>query len=404
MMETDRRDLPDGWRWAKVTDLGPVADGDWILNSDYAPQGVRLLQVGDVGIGRFIGKSSRFIILERAKELNCTLLEPGDILISRMPDPIGRACAMPDIGYPCITAVDVSIWRPQIEEVDRVYLVHYLNSPDWFAAAASLASGATRQRISRLNLEKMEIPLPLLEEQRRIAAILGEQLAAMERARVAAEAQLGAAEMLPAAYLREMFESEEAEGWDRKSFGDVCDIVARQVDPKVPEYGALPHVNGENIESGTCRLLEMKTAAEDGMISGKYLFEPGDVLYSKLRPYLRKVTVVDFRGVCSADMYPIRVDRNRLDPHFTGWLLVSNEFTQYADEESRRARMPKLNRDQLFAWKAPIPPLDRQQHIAAMLKERMDLVERARQALQAQLDGINQLPGALLRRAFAGEV
>jgi type I restriction enzyme, S subunit len=118
-----KQGLPDGWRLVKVADIGPVVDGDWILNSDYAPQGVRLLQVGDVGIERFIGKSSRFITLERAKELNCTLLEPGDILISRMPDPIGRACTMPDIGYPCITAVDVSIWRPRVEEVDRVYLV-----------------------------------------------------------------------------------------------------------------------------------------------------------------------------------------------------------------------------------------------------------------------------------------
>jgi type I restriction enzyme S subunit len=264
--------------------------------------------------------------------------------------------------------------------------------------------GATMQHITRPEFEAIQIPLPPLDEQRRIAAILREQLAAVERARSAAQAQLEAAEALPAAYLREVFESEEAREWNRKELGQVCDIVARQVDPRIPEYGALPHVNGENIESGTCRLLGVKTAAEDGMISGKYLFEPGDVLYSKLRPYLRKVTVVDFRGVCSADMYPIRVDSSQLDPYFTGWLLVSNEFTRYADEESRRARMPKLNRDQLFAWKAPIPPLSEQQRIAAVLKERMASAEQAHQAVQAQLDGIHQLPAALLRRAFNGNL
>src|SRR3989338_3634580 len=106
-----RRKLPNGWRWAKLIEIGPVLDGDWILNSDYSSSGVRLLQVGDVGKGKFIGKSQRFISGNRAGELGCTFLKAGDILISRMPDQIGRACILPDLGYKCITAVDVSIWR-----------------------------------------------------------------------------------------------------------------------------------------------------------------------------------------------------------------------------------------------------------------------------------------------------
>jgi type I restriction enzyme S subunit len=170
------------------------------------------------------------------------------------------------------------------------------------------------------------------------------------------------------------------------------------------EFGSLPHVNGENIESGTCRLLYLHTAREDGMTSGKYLFEPGAVLYSKLRPYLRKVTVADFRGVCSADMYPIQANAKILIPRFLAWLLVSNEFTKYADEESRRARMPKLNREQLFAWEAPIPPLAEQKRIAATLGEQMAAAEKTRTDLEEQLARINALPAALLRRAFSGEI
>src|SRR5215471_8387139 len=112
MTSAKERPLPNGWRWVRLGEIGPMTDGDWILNADYASSGVRLLQVGDIGVGNFIGKSSRFITQERAKDLNCTLLEPGDILISRMPDPIGRACILPQLNYPCITAVDVSIWRP----------------------------------------------------------------------------------------------------------------------------------------------------------------------------------------------------------------------------------------------------------------------------------------------------
>jgi type I restriction enzyme S subunit len=258
--------------------------------------------------------------------------------------------------------------------------------------------------LNREDAYSVEIPLPPLEEQKRIARILNEQMATLERARAAAEAQMEAAKALPAAYLRAIFNSPEAQRWVRKPLGKICQIVARQVDPKLPEYAALSHVSGENIEGGLCRLLHLNTAAQDAMTSGKYLFAAGDVLYSKLRPYLRKVVVVDFRGVCSADMYPIRVNRDVLDPHFTAWMLVSDEFTKYADEESRRARMPKLNRDQLFAWNAPIPPLREQQRIVARLSEQMAAAGKTRKALEEQLNAINALPAALLRRAFSGKL
>jgi type I restriction enzyme S subunit len=189
-------------------------------------------------------------------------------------------------------------------------------------------------------------------------------------------------------------------GWRRVRLGDVCDIVARQVDPKLPQYGSLPHINGENILSGVCRLAYLNTASEESMTSGKYLFEAGDVLYSKLRPYLRKSVVAEVDGVCSADMYPIKVNHAVLDPHFAAWLLVSDEFTNYADNESRRARMPKLNRKQLFAWSAPLPPLSEQQRIVVKINESMAAVERARAAAEAQLKAAKDLPAAYLRDVF----
>lgn len=117
-------------RWPKTAlgALGPLADGDWILKENYTSDGVRLVQVGDVGQGEFIGKSSRFISLERAKELKCSFLKPGDILISRMPDPLGRACIFPGLDSPAITAVDVTIFRPDPAKAVARFLNHFLNS------------------------------------------------------------------------------------------------------------------------------------------------------------------------------------------------------------------------------------------------------------------------------------
>jgi len=191
-------------------------------------------------------------------------------------------------------------------------------------------------------------------------------------------------------------------GWRRVRLGDICEITAKQVDPRIEEFAALPHVNGTSIESGTCRLLHLEAASGAGLISGKYLFDSGDVLYSKLRPYLRKVVVAETRGVCSADMYPIRVTREMVDPRFLAWLLVTDEFTRYANEESARARMPKLNREQLFAWETALPPIGEQHRILVVLEGQMAVAERARVAAEARLDAAKILPDAYLRHAFYG--
>ena len=186
--------------------LGDLTDGDWILNSDYADSGVRLLQLGDVGSGRLTLRSSRFISSERAQELNCTMLRPGDILISRMPDPIGRACILPNLGFSAITAVDVTIFRPSDRVVDREFVTQFMNSPQWLKVVAGKASGATRPRISRKNLGLLTVPAPSIEIQRAIAAKLRLQLATIDAMTVAVEAQYKAVEALPSVLLRRAFD------------------------------------------------------------------------------------------------------------------------------------------------------------------------------------------------------
>jgi type I restriction enzyme S subunit len=190
-------------------------------------------------------------------------------------------------------------------------------------------------------------------------------------------------------------------GWKQVPLREVCRVVEGQVDPREPEYRDLPHINGEVIESGSGRLLNLRTATEDGLISGKYLFAPGMVLYSKLRPYLRKVTIAPSRGVCSADMYPLMFDPERVDAHFAMFSLLAEPFTRYAVEESRRARMPKLNRVQLMAWEMPLPQsLEVQQRIAADLAEQLSVAEGARRAAEERVGAAAALQSAYLRAVF----
>ena len=166
--------IPEDWEVLTLGDIGDIKDGDWILKKYYDENGeVRLLQVGDIGIGKFLDKSRRFISKKVAEKLKVTYVKPEKhILISRMPDPIGRACIAPKLPYPYIVAVDITMLEINEEVADRRFIIWFLNSILNFRQVQQLSSGATRNRVSRKNLEKIKIPLPPLPEQKKIAEIL----------------------------------------------------------------------------------------------------------------------------------------------------------------------------------------------------------------------------------------
>jgi type I restriction enzyme, S subunit len=179
---------PPGWATASIEELagtgGLVTDGDWIESKDQDPAGdVRLIQLADIGVAEFRDRSARFLTTAKAAELGCTYLHPCDVLIARMPDPIGRACIFPGVGQPAVTAVDVMVWRSDRTAADPQWLVGVLNSEEARKAITAAAGGTTRQRISGGRLKALSVPVPPLAEQRRVVAKLDALSARSKRAR-----------------------------------------------------------------------------------------------------------------------------------------------------------------------------------------------------------------------------
>jgi len=158
-------------------------DGDWIESKDQAEDGIRLVQTGNVGIGVFKDRAEkgRFISEATYQRLNCTEIVPGDCLISRLPDPVGRACIIPDTGQKMITAVDCTIVRFDTKQILPEFFNYYAQSPQYFAEVNAETTGATRSRISRSKLGEIEIPFPSLSEQNRIIAELDALLSRTQR-------------------------------------------------------------------------------------------------------------------------------------------------------------------------------------------------------------------------------
>ena len=159
------------WERRKLESLCDVfTDGDWIEAKDQSDSGIRLVQTGNVGTTEYLDKENnkKWISEETFERLHCKEIYEGDILISRLPEPAGRACIMPNLGVRMITAVDCTIVRTS-NEYDSKYLVQFLSTPMYFKVVNSFLGGGTRQRISRGNLSGIDIPIPpTIDEQREI--------------------------------------------------------------------------------------------------------------------------------------------------------------------------------------------------------------------------------------------
>lgn len=156
------------------------------------------------------------------------------------------------------------------------------------------------------------------------------------------------------------------EGWRILPILEVVDLPSGQVDPTSPPYRDWPLLAPNHIISGSGRWTQIETAEAQGAISGKYVFQRGDVVYSKIRPYLRKATVVNQAGLCSADMYPLR-SRPDLVSEFLLATLLGDDFTKFATSVSARTGIPKINREELAEYRITLPPLPEQKKIAAIL-------------------------------------
>jgi type I restriction enzyme S subunit len=153
--------IPASWRVTTLAEQSAkLVDGDWIESKDQGGGDFRLLQVSNIAVGRFRETGNyRFITTETFERLRCTEIQPGDILISRMPDPVGRSWLVDYLEWPAITAVDVAILTPRSPPAGS-FLDQWLNSAETLAYAETVATGTTRKRITRSVLGRLALGLP----------------------------------------------------------------------------------------------------------------------------------------------------------------------------------------------------------------------------------------------------
>jgi type I restriction enzyme S subunit len=412
--------LPEGWTQATVKDLagteGLFVDGDWVESKDQDVDGsIRLLQLADIGDGSFLDKSDRWINEGAFERLRCTELATGDVLIARMPDPLGRACLMPALALRCVTVVDVAALRVDQRIASNRWVMHTVNAPQLRSEINVQASGTTRKRISRGNLGNLTFPLPPISEQQRIADKLDTVLTRVDAvntrlARVAPILKRFRQSVLAAATsgrLTEDWRGTAPADYPVKLMSEVADMRLGKMLDKAKNVGVsvryLRNVNVRWFEFDLSDIQELRVEEHErvglSIVDGDLLIceggEPGrcavwrggptDLVFQKA---LHRVRVSNRLALPTWISYVLKdlSDSGRLSTFFTGSTIKHLTGTALA-------RVP-----------IPVPTIEEQTEIVRRVETFFAFADRLEARLQAAQTAADHLTPALLAKAFRGEL
>ena len=250
------------------------------------------------------------------------------------------------------------------DKLNQRYLFFYLVSQR--EKILSDCVGGAQPHISQGYVKNIQVPLRSLEEQKRIADVLSSLSDAIK----VGQKKLSLFDELVKARFVEMFGdlATNDKKWPMKNFLEFAQFDC-QMTTDYEKYADYPHIGIDAIEKNTGKILSYRTVKEDGVISGKYLFSPEHIIYSKIRPNLNKVATPDFYGVCSADAYPILPRENITKKEFLAAILRSDYYLDYVSHLSTRANMPKVNRTQISGFVCPIPPIALQEEYKTLVDD-----------------------------------
>ena len=378
-------------------------DGDWIESKDQSESGIRLVQTGNIGEGRYLEKEARakYISEETFYKLKCTEIFPGDILVSRLPEPVGRACIVPEKTERMITAVDCTICRPNESLISKEYLCYFMRSNAYYTRLLGNVTGTTRKRISRKNLGSVELQIPTKDEQK----IVVERLDCLVKAIDSRTKEFQLLDELIKARFVEMFGDavDNPMGWEKKSLQEIvtddCTISYGIVQTGDNQEEGVPVFRPVDIVNRVPRLDELKKTTEE--ISNKYkrTILKGREMLITVRANIADTCIVgeEFKG-CNVGrgIVPIRTQEDIMTLEFLKYLIDSKHLNDEIKNKAKGITLLQLNMEDLREIKLIIPPLNQQNVFVKFVKQ----VNKSKVAVQKALDETQLLFNSLMQEYF----
>jgi len=408
------RELPTNWRWARlgeVCEINPRRPSGFIRPDD-APTSFIPMPAIDERTGSIARPEIR--AYSEVKK-GYTYFADGDVLFAKITPCMQNgkhaiaSGLLDSVGF---GSTEYHVIRPS-NVITADWVHRYIRQPSILTAAIAHFAGAVgQQRVPPGFLANLYIPLPPLPEQKRIAPILNKQLAAVEQARAAAEAQLGAAKTLSTSYLRAIFNRQESKAWPKIEVGKICLIRGGKRLPAGSDFSVgptpYPYIRVVDFQNGGVRTDNLKyidkTTHEE---IARYIIRREDV-YISIAGSIGQVGIIpdELDGAQlteNAARFVIK-DVETLNRDFLARYLQSPNGQQHIKSRTNTVGQPKLALERIATIEIPTPPLKEQNRITAILQDQFIVSDRARKIFQDEIEAINKLPAALLRRVFNGEI
>ena len=346
-------------------------DGDWIESKDQSESGIRLVQTGNIGEGRYLEKEARakYISEETFYKLKCTEIFPGDILVSRLPEPVGRACIVPEKTERMITAVDCTICRPNESLISKEYLCYFMRSNAYYTRLLGNVTGTTRKRISRKNLGRVELQIPTKDEQK----IVVERLDCLVKAIDSRTKELQLLDELIKARFVELFGDPRSNpfGFEKKMLKDTCKVITGNTPSRaIAEYYGdyIEWIKTDNIVSGILNPTQaIESLSEKGMNVGRTV-EKDSILMACIAG-----SIASIGRVCITDRtvaFNQQINAVVPEQYNILFLYVLLQMSKdYLVEDINMALKGILSKSKLEEKEFIIPPMDLQEQFSDFVKQ-----------------------------------
>lgn len=422
------KDIPSSWEINKVkylaTEPGTLfLDGDWIESDVIEESGIRYLTTGNVGAGFYKEQGSGYISEKTFSESHCLNVYPGDLMISRLNEPIGRACIIPDTESRYVVAVDNVILRPNAN-YNKKFIMYGMNADGYAEHANMIARGATMSRISRSQLGQFWLAFPNIEEQQAIADFLDKECTQIDSIAADLERQIALLQQ----YKKSLITETVTKGLDKsvpmKDTGvewigqipehwDVEPIKYRvtfhngdrgENYPTKSELQSegIPFINAGHLEGDGLNMANMDYISEEKYrIMGGVKLRSGDILYC-LRGSVGKNAIVDMnQGTVASSLVAIR--SVRISAEYLYYCLNSHieEVQRYWWDNG--TAQPNLSADNLGKYKICIPPVEEQKAIVKYLNNICSQIDNLIIGKKKQLSTIQQHKKSLIYEYVTGK-
>jgi type I restriction enzyme, S subunit len=418
-------ELPRGWEWGKLEDLtldpkSNIVDGPFGSNlkaSEYVENGIPIVRLQNINRNFFIEKNIKFIRHEKANLLKRHSFIKGDIIITKLGDPLGKACLVPDSIEEGIIVADVVRVRPDERFSSKQYLIYLINSQVVSNQLLAEVKGTTRPRVNLNHIRQLQIPIAPLNEQHRIVAKLDSLFARSRHAREELERIPKLCDRYKQAVLAAAFRGDLTADW-RQNIASACTTISlskvcititdgdHQAPPKVEK--GIPFITISAINDGSLNLSKATRFVSSSYFESRSPHRKpaqGDILFS----VTGSIGIPVIINTCEPFIFQrhiaiLKVNRELILEKYLLYILGSEQIQKQALDVATGTAQLTIPLGGLRNFKIPFPTLEEQKEIVQRIEKLFKTIDLMRQEHKKASKLCDRLEQATLTKAFRGEL